>query len=164
LKIDIYLCNTVAFFKNIVYICNIVALLKYFYIMRKFLFVFSMLFLGTMSLFSCKKDGGAFVITFISPTDGSTVTDASDAHIEIKFEAPDELEEYEISLSVDSVGAAAIAPFPLSGHDHVKTKTISEHVNLSAYPSGTAFRLKASLCKNHDCTEKLESSVRFLIP
>jgi hypothetical protein len=74
------------------------------------------------------------------------------------------LEEYEITLSIDSVGATAIAPFPISGHDHVKTKTIVEQLDLSAYPSGTAFRLKASLCKNHDCTDKLESSVRFLVP
>ena len=132
--------------------------------MRKTIFLFAIAILSVAMLSSCKKDNGNYVITFISPTDGSTVTDASDAHIEIKFEAPDELEEYEISLTVDSVGAAAITPFPLSGHDHVKTKTISEHVNLSSYPSGTAFRLKASLCKNHDCTEKLEQSVRFLIP
>ncbi len=132
--------------------------------MRKSIFIVLIASVSFTMFSSCKKDSGNYVITFISPTEGSTVTDASDAHIEIKLEAPDELEEYEISLSVDSVGAAVIAPFPLSGHDHVKTKTISEHVNLSAYPSGTAFRLKASLCKNHDCTEKLESSVRFLIP
>ena len=132
--------------------------------MRKSIFIVLIASVSFTMFSSCKKDSGNYVITFISPTEGSTVTDASDAHIEIKFEAPDELEEYEISLSVDSVGAAVIAPFPLIGHDHVQTKTISEHVNLSAYPSGTAFRLKASLCKNHDCTEKLESSVRFLIP
>ncbi len=132
--------------------------------MRKSIYIVLIAVVSFTMFSSCKKDSGNYVITFISPTEGSTVTDASDAHIEIKFEAPDELEEYEISLSVDSVGAAVIAPFPLSGHDHVQTKTINEHVNLSAYPSGTAFRLKASLCKNHDCTEKLESSVRFLIP
>jgi hypothetical protein len=132
--------------------------------MRKSIFVVLIASVSFTMFSSCKKDSGNYVITFISPTEGTTVTDASDAHIEIKFEAPDDLEEYEISLSVDSVGAAVIAPFPLSGHDHVKTITISEHVNLSAYPSGTAFRLNASLCKNHDCTEKLESSVRFLIP
>lgn len=132
--------------------------------MRKSIFIVLIASVSFTMFSSCKKDSGNYVITFISPTEGTTVTDASDTHIEIKFEAPDDLEEYEISLSVDSVGAAVVAPFPLSGHDHVKTKTISEHVNLSAYPSGTAFRLKASLCKNHDCTEKLESSVRFLIP
>ncbi len=113
---------------------------------------------------SCEKDSGAFVITFISPTSESTVPNAASIPIEIKFEAPNELEAYEITVTVDSVGAAAIAPFPLVGHDHVQTKTITEQVSLSSYPSGTAFRLKASLCKNHDCTEKLENSVRFLIP
>jgi hypothetical protein len=132
--------------------------------MRNIFFVLTLMALGSLSLISCKKDGGAFVITFLSPTDGSTVASAADTRIEVKLEAPDELEEYEITLSVDSVGATAIAPFPISGHDHVKTKTIVEQLDLSAYPSGTAFRLKASLCKNHDCTDKLESSVRFLIP
>ena len=132
--------------------------------MRKNILIFTLVIFGLLSIYSCKKESGTFLITFISPTDGSTVASATDTHIEIKLEAPDELEEYEITLSVDSIGAAAIAPFPISGHDHVKTKTISEHLDLSAYPSGTAFRLKASLCKNHDCTDKLESSLRFLIP
>ena len=132
--------------------------------MRKNILIFTLVIFGLLSIYSCKKESGAFLITFISPTDGSTVASATDTHIEIKLEAPDELEEYEITLSADSLGAAAIAPFPISGHDHVKTKTIVEHLDLSAYPSGTAFRLKASLCKNHHCTDKLESSLRFLIP
>ena len=126
--------------------------------------IFTISMLCMVVLLSCKKDDGAFIITFLSPKEGDSVSNATDVNIEVKFEAPDELEAYEINLSLDSVGAANIAPFPLIGHDHVQTKTVMQSVNLSSYPAGTAFRLKASLCKNHDCTEKLDQSIRFFIP
>jgi hypothetical protein len=74
------------------------------------------------------------------------------------------LEEIELSLKVDTVGAAEIAPFPLEVHEHLKTKTIEQDVDLSSYPSGTAFRLTAKSCKDHTCSESVTSSVRFLIP
>jgi hypothetical protein len=132
--------------------------------MKKKLMIFIILLTTVGFLSSCDKNKGDFTIEFVNPTNAATVANASNVQIEIKFDSPEELEKIEIGLSVDSSGAADIAPFPLEVHDHVKTKTITQAVDLSGFPAGTAFRLKASSCKNHDCTEKLEQSIRFLIP
>ncbi len=132
--------------------------------MKKKLVFFALSFIVLNSFISCDKNKGEYSIEFINPINGSTVSNAASLQIEVKFDSPEELEEIELSLKVDSIGAAVIAPFPIQGHDHVKTKTITQAVDLSGFPSGTAFRLRASSCKNHDCSEKLEKSVRFLIP
>ena len=130
--------------------------------MKLMIFVFLLTTVGFLS--SCDKNKGDYTIEFINPVDEAIVSDAANLQIEVKFDSPVELEEIELSLTVDSLGAAEIAPFPIQSHDHVKTKTITQNVDLSGFPSGTAFRLKAKSCKNHDCTEKLEHSVRFTIP
>jgi len=132
--------------------------------MKKSSFILA-LSLSLMGLFTaCDKNKGDFTITFISPTDGMTVGNAAAVVVEVKFDSPKELEKLELSLKVDSTGAPEIAPFPIEGHDHVKTKTMMQNVDLSGYPSGTAFRLTAKSCKDHTCSQSVTSSVRFLIP
>jgi len=119
---------------------------------------------ASIALTSCKKEKPEYSITIASPTNNSTVTNAASVSIEVTFTTNDELHEYDISLKQDTVGAMDIAPFPLHGHEHEGSITITEAINLSSYPSGTRFIIAAETCADHDCEEKVTSTSSFLIP
>jgi hypothetical protein len=123
------------------------------------IFVFVMLILS-----SCKKDGHNHVeVEFMSPMDEATVANPAAVNIKIKFTAEEELHDIEITLKKEG-DSVAIAPFsPMEVHDHEKTITIDETVNLSSYPAGTEFHLEVEACEDHDCEEKVTKSIHFKI-
>lgn len=112
----------------------------------------------------CKKEEVPPTVEILSPTNNSTISNAAAVSISVKFTAEEELEESTVSLKLDSIGAANISPFPLEVHEHVATKTISETVNLSSYPSGTRFVIHAETCSDHNCTDKVTATSYFILP
>lgn len=114
--------------------------------------------------FGCKKEEIPPTIEILNPANNSIVSDAAAVSISVRFTAQEELEESTVSLKLDSVGAADISPFPLEVHEHVATKTISETVNLSSYPSGTRFVIHAETCSDHNCTDKVTATGYFTLP
>ena len=115
-------------------------------------------------LTACHKEKGEIDIV-ISPSDNTVVSNAASVEIVVNLSTTgEELEESTIVLRTDSTGSSAIPPFPLAVHEHVKSKSIRETVNLSAYPSGTHFIIEVASCTDHNCSDKVSATAHFSIP
>lgn len=113
--------------------------------------------------YSCKKDHNHIEIEFLSPMDEATVANAAAVNIKIKLTADEELEEVKITLKKEGE-TNGIAPFnTMEIHQHTKTYTVDETIDLSSYPAGTEFHLEVEACEDHDCSEKVKKSVHFKI-
>ncbi len=121
------------------------------------------LFLISFMALSCKKEHNHTEIEILSPTDESTIANASAVNIKITLTADEELHDVEISLKKEA-DTTYIAPFnPMDLHQHSKTVTVDETVDLSSYPAGTEFHLEVEACEDHDCEEKVKKSIHFRI-
>ena len=132
--------------------------------MKKLLF--PLLGLALVSfLIGCDKDDdhgdNDVTIVFISPSAGEQVADASNVVLEIELTATEELHDTEIYLYEESNPDQPILEKDL--HEHEKNYTFKQTVDLSSYPSGTVFILKAESCIDHDCDEQNEQSIMFSI-
>lgn len=132
--------------------------------MKKLISISAIFVFVMLAASSCKKDDHNHVeVEFLSPMDEATVANPAAVNIKIKFTAEEELHDIEITLKKEG-DSVAIAPFsPMHVHDHEKTITIDETVNLSSYPAGTEFHLEVEACEDHDCEEKVTKSIHFKI-
>ena len=116
-------------------------------------------------LTSCEKDDdhgdNEITIEFLSPASNEQVADASNVNIEIRLTATEDLEETEIFLYAELDPLQLV--FEKDLHDHEKTYTFQQNVDLSAFPSGTSFLLEVETCLDHDCNEQKKEFIRFSI-
>lgn len=113
---------------------------------------------------SCHKHGESEIeIDIISPAANSVVSNPSSVSINISFKATKgELHEIEVKLYPKNNPGDRIIDF--ERHVHQKSFTFNETRDLSSYPAGTAFILKAEAEKDHDGDRKVEKSIEFRIP
>lgn len=100
-------------------------------------------------------------ITIENPTDGATIsaTDAENLEVKIKLEADVELHDVEILLHPSGDESDKILEADV--HEHDKSHTYTQTVDLSSYPAGTSFHLEVEACEDHDCAEKATADVTF---
>lgn len=131
--------------------------------MKKALWLFLPLF-ALISLTACEKDDdhgdNDVTIEFLSPADGATV-DASAVEISIRLTATEENEDSDIYLYAENNPDQILLEHEV--HEHEKVIEFNQTVDLSSFPSGTAFILKVEACLDHDCDEQKEASIRFSI-
>jgi len=101
-------------------------------------------------------------VTFESPTDGATIdmANAASVDIEIHFHI-DEGELHDIEIQVYPTNDASDLIIDYDEHSHEDHLDFSQSVDLSSYDSGTSFTVKASVCADHDCSEKKEHTAAF---
>lgn len=92
-------------------------------------------------------------IEIVSPASGSQVSDASSVLFHVKFSADEELHEYKVEVTEKGKTEKIL---DIKGHEHEKTHEVKETRDLSSFPAGTEFELKASSCYDHDC-ERVET-------
>ena len=114
---------------------------------------------------SCNDDDddhdNKITITIEEPLDGSTITDCSEVHIHIEFEASDENHEVEVVLHPEGDVSDKIIDY--SEHDHDKEIEFEQEVDLCSYASGTCFHLEVEACVDHDCEEKATAEAEFCL-
>lgn len=103
-------------------------------------------------------DNSSLTIEIISPTEGSKVSDASNVSFHVKFTADEELHEYKVEVTEKGKSEKIL---DIKGHEHEKSHEVRETRDLSSYPDGTEFELKASSCYDHDCEKTETRSITF---
>jgi hypothetical protein len=126
------------------------------------LFTFLLLTGVVLSLTTgCDKDehdNTSLTIEVISPTEGSKVSNASNVLFHVKFTADEELHEYKVEVTEKGKSEKIL---DIKGHEHEKSHELRETRDLSSYPDGTEFELKASSCYDHDCEKTETRSITF---
>ena len=120
----------------------------------------------TVFLSSCEKDDddhgdNNVEIVFVSPMSGEQVADAANVVLEIDFTATEELHDTEVYLHAETDPDQLILEKEI--HEHEKSYTFMQTVDLSSFPSGTSFLLEVEACVDHDCDEQKEEFIRFTI-
>lgn len=127
--------------------------------------VFMTMLLATVGLWSCGDDDDHehVNVTFQNPTEDATVAmaDAASVEISILLEAEEELHDVEIMLYAD--GESDNPLLEADVHEHEKSYTFKQNVDLSGYDSGTMFHLKVEACEDHDCEEKATEEIHFTL-
>jgi hypothetical protein len=107
-------------------------------------------------------------IEILEPAHNSTV-DANDVHIHVRFTATESLEEIEVIVYEKENSTNIVLDIDM--HLHQKTIDIVEDLDLSSFPAGTIFVLKAEAAlehhddddENHDHGGKVEKKIEFTI-
>lgn len=133
--------------------------------MKKIILVLGLGAIGIVfSLTSCKHDHGHQTITvnIVSPTDNSTVANASSIVLNILFAASDELHDVDVTLKNEANDSTV---YTWEGrHLHVVTYNHVDTLNFSALPSGTELHLEAKGYFEHDGTEGVTAEAHFILP
>ncbi|MCB0638604.1 MAG: hypothetical protein KDC54_18365 [Lewinella sp.] len=120
----------------------------------------------TALLFSaCEKEeehgDNEVTIRILEPADNEVVADASLVHLHLEVEATDE--NHDIDIALYPVGDSGNKIIDQNIHDHDKLITFEQDVDLSGFPSGTAFLLEVEACTDHDCAQTEFADVTFSI-
>lgn len=129
-------------------------------------FILPVLALGLFTFSACEEDHdhGHVTITFLHPANNEQipVAQATNVEIHVKFEwEGNEGEAVEVYLVAENQTNDVIIDF--DNHQHNKVYEFEQSVNLSSYPTGTAFHLTAKGCEDHDCVEFEEASIHFTL-
>ena len=134
--------------------------------MKKFNFYFLLSLLSfAFIMVSCGDDEeegtNEITITIQEPTDGEVIADCADVHVHIDFDAT--VENHEIEILLHREGDVNDVALEYDEHDHDKSITFEQDVNLCDYPAGTCFHLEVAACVDHDCEEKTTAEAEFCL-
>lgn len=140
--------------------------------MKKLNYLFLVFIVGSMIISSCKKHDddhdhdNEITIEILAPGNNEVVT-ANDVHVQVNFLATGSLHEVEVAIYPKDDSDNKLLDIDL--HLHIKEHEVHEDLDLSSFPVGTVFVLKAeaTLSHNddhgHDHDEKEEKSIEFSI-
>lgn len=101
-------------------------------------------------------------VNIVSPTDNSTVANASSIVLNILFAASDELHDVDVTLKNEANDSTV---YTWEGrHLHAVTYNHVDTLNFSALPSGTELHLEAKGYFEHDGTDGVTAEAHFILP
>lgn len=135
--------------------------------MKKFKFFYLSVFVALgMFAVSCDDDddhdeNNQITITIDEPLDGATISDCSEVHIHVDFVAS--VENHEVEIVLHPEGDVNDKIIDYDAHEHDKTISFEQMIDLCSYPAGTCFHLEAEACVDHDCAEKQTAEAEFCL-
>lgn len=131
----------------------------------KFLFVFTAV---AFVFASCNDDEGGEVTNSIEidihePMNDEVIafTDCGDVHVHVDFIAS--VENHEVKVVLHPEGDTSDKIIDYDEHDHDKTVTFEQDLDLCSYGAGACFHLEVEACVDHDCAEKTTADVEFCL-
>lgn len=131
----------------------------------KFLFVFAAV---AFVFASCNDDEGGEVTNSIEidihePMNDEMIafTSCGEVHVHVDFIAS--VENHEVKVVLHPEGDTSDKIIDYDEHDHDKTVTFEQDLDLCSYGAGACFHLEVEACVDHDCAEKATADVEFCL-